>query len=87
MHVLPDSDKLEWQASTQNTSESGLSGRSQAVLPRSVPNHLLFISVLEQLCIMYGRDIKQAQDIFKCEQFYSTKLKTYCLYLLKLLGN
>ena len=32
-----------------------------------VPNHLLLISTLEQLCFVYSKgDTKQGQDVFKC---------------------
>ncbi|XP_052817103.1 eukaryotic translation initiation factor 2-alpha kinase 1-like [Mya arenaria] len=55
----------------QESSDGSMSGsKSKAILPRSVPNHLLLISTLEQLCQMYSKNSKQAQDMFKllCEQ-------------------
>ncbi|XP_060557024.1 eukaryotic translation initiation factor 2-alpha kinase 1-like [Ruditapes philippinarum] len=47
---------------------------SSKVLPRTVPNHLLLVSILEQLCHMYARDTKQAQDIFISISEQLTKL-------------
>ncbi|ESO94965.1 hypothetical protein LOTGIDRAFT_232118 [Lottia gigantea] len=46
-----------------------------ALVPRSVPSHLLMISILEHLCFMYTRNGNMAHKLFKvlCEQL--TKLR------------
>ncbi|XP_053401200.1 eukaryotic translation initiation factor 2-alpha kinase 1-like [Mercenaria mercenaria] len=74
--TFDDSDLSECQTGTGSSSTAPPvpAVTSEVVLPRSVPNHLLLVSILEQLCHIYGRDTRQAQDIFKsiCEQL--TKL-------------
>lgn len=70
-----DSDFSECNTPEVHSADSSLAAKipakkTQVALPRSVPNHLLLISILEQLCIMYSRDTRQSQEIFKsiCDQ-------------------
>ena len=39
--------------------------QSKAVLPRTVPSHLLMVSILEQLCLMYAKDETKGRELFK----------------------
>ena len=73
--ISTDSDFSECASVEGNSADSRLAPKvpakkTQVALPRSVPNHLLLISVLEQLCIMYSRDSKQSLQIFKCKLHY-----------------
>ncbi|XP_064599174.1 uncharacterized protein LOC135465773 [Liolophura sinensis] len=45
-------------------------------LPRTVPTHLLMISVLEQLCMMYEKDDAKARELFKllCEHLVTMRV-------------
>ncbi|XP_052232051.1 eukaryotic translation initiation factor 2-alpha kinase 1-like isoform X2 [Dreissena polymorpha] len=79
---IDDSDLLEFRRSSEGAPSSSVS--SKAVLPRSVPNHLLFISILEQLCTMYSRDTKQAQDVFRCRLHTHTVFRLLCEQLERL---
>lgn len=70
LHCILDSDLSECQSGTESLSQAPAvkAVNPNMVLPRSVPDHLLLVSILEQLCHMYSRDTKQAEDIFKCKQ-------------------
>ena len=47
----------------KETETDGKSGRE--LLPRSVPSHLLMVSILEQLCLMYAKDEFKGKELFK----------------------
>ncbi|KAL4234787.1 Eukaryotic translation initiation factor 2-alpha kinase [Mactra antiquata] len=72
-----DSDLTECISGYENTSSSspGSTVPANTVLPRSVPNHLLLVSILELLCHMYGRSSKQGRDIFLSISENLAKLK------------
>lgn len=76
IHKFDDSDLSECQSATDISSQAPAvpAVNSKVILPRSVPNHLLLVSILEQLCHLYSRDTRQGDDIFRsiCEQL--TKL-------------
>ncbi|XP_069113693.1 eukaryotic translation initiation factor 2-alpha kinase 1-like [Argopecten irradians] len=43
----------------------GPSKEEAALVPRSVPSHLLMISILEQLCVAYAKDEAKGRQLFK----------------------
>ena len=47
----------------KETETDGKSGRE--LLPRTVPSHLLMVSILEQLCLMYAKDEFKGKELFK----------------------
>lgn len=60
-----DSDMSNMTQSNEikETETDGKSGRE--LLPRTVPSHLLMVSILEQLCLMYAKDEFKGKELFK----------------------
>ncbi|KAK6185308.1 hypothetical protein SNE40_007570 [Patella caerulea] len=69
-----DSDLKKLRKSEVGIKTKMVSPENGAVVPRSVPNHLLMISILEHLCFMYTRNVRTGHKLFRvlCDQL--TKL-------------
>ncbi|XP_033754468.1 eukaryotic translation initiation factor 2-alpha kinase 1-like [Pecten maximus] len=65
IRVFDDSD-LEVDGPPQESPRAEGPGKEEAALvPRSVPSHLLMISILEQLCVAYAKDEVKGRELFK----------------------
>lgn len=59
-----DSDISSMGPNSETNSEPN--GRYQnALVPKTVPSHLLMVSILEQLCHMYAEDESKGKELFK----------------------
>ncbi|XP_061197425.1 eukaryotic translation initiation factor 2-alpha kinase 1-like [Saccostrea echinata] len=62
----PDSVHSEVGISDEeSTSERSENGKHTSVLPSRVPSHLLMISILEHLCLMYAQDAEKGKQLFQ----------------------
>ncbi|XP_021343826.1 eukaryotic translation initiation factor 2-alpha kinase 1-like [Mizuhopecten yessoensis] len=67
IRVFDDSDLVsEVDGPPQPSTRTEGPGKEEAALvPRSVPSHLLMISILEQLCVAYAKDEVKGRELFK----------------------
>ncbi|KAJ8302591.1 hypothetical protein KUTeg_018987 [Tegillarca granosa] len=79
IHKFDDSDMSE---SVSSSGASSLpvevlqdNNQCSTVLPRSVPSHLLMISILEQLCMLYAKDSGKGIELFNLISEHLIRLK------------
>jgi hypothetical protein len=64
--VEPDSSQSTVDMSDKESElEKTDNGKEGSVLPSRVPSHLLMISILEHLCLMYAQDSDKGKQLFQ----------------------
>lgn len=64
--VEPDSSQSNVDMTgKESMSEKTENGKHGNVLPSRVPSHLLMISILEHLCLMYAQDSEKGKQLFQ----------------------
>lgn len=75
IRTFDDSDLVEFR-STSRSENLHVTPCEEVVAPQNIPMHLMMLSLLEQLCLMYVKDNKQGQQIFVmiCDQLSKMKI-------------
>ncbi|XP_060084572.1 eukaryotic translation initiation factor 2-alpha kinase 1-like [Ylistrum balloti] len=78
IRTFDDSD-LPREGDGQSRLSPGAEGpdKEAALVPRSVPSHLLMISILEQLCVACAKDEARGRDLFKMISEHLIKMNVF----------